>query len=625
MLDFSQAISTIQQSNNILILPSAPADGDSISSALALFSVLKGQGKNPTVVLSSDVPSVYEFLPESGVITKEANLSHDLVITIDLTDSKLKDLRHEVVDNKVNVIVTPESGTLRPDQVSFPEAQSNYDLLITVDCASLDQLGDFYANHSQIFGEVPSLNIDHHHSNANFASINLVDPTNSSTTQILYALFKQMGIQMTPDLATLLLAGIITDTGSFQNANTTPESFDIAAGLIDQGARQQEIIRHVYKTKQLETLKLWGKILSNIQVDAENKVVWTGVSRAMFEETGTTEDDIGDIIDELLANAQEAEVVILLEERSDGSLHGSIRTRSEARDATKIAAVFGGGGHLQAAGFTIPNATIAEKEPEILAAAKQGAAVQSPEAVVETPLETNVQVPAEPVINEPANEVQSPFAQQEPEPEVAPAQQPEPIVPEQTPIEPTQPEPIAQAPVSEPEVQAEPEVVTPKPEPAQQPNEQPQQPETDLTAIPDFIAPNNTQIESNQEPQQDFNPSQDIQIGVPEAEPPVEQPPVEQPTTDQPAAIQPEEMPAWLNPQPENTENYATDEEDDIAMNEPVQQENPEKTLEDLTRSFVSGGQEDENNNKPVENKPDIASYEVDLDSQPSGPPAPLI
>ena len=255
-----------------------------------------------------------------------------------------------------------------------------------MDTAELKQLGEFFKQHAKIFNEIPSINIDHHPSNANFASINLVDTSVCSTTELLTQMFTKWGIQMDSDIATLLLAGIITDTGSFQNSNTTPEAFDIAADLIEKGARQQEIIKHVYKTKQLDTLKLWGRILSSIQVDELNKIIWATVSREDFAETGTKSEDIGDIIDDLISNAEEAEVALLLSEREDGNLHGSIRTTTDARNASNMAANFGGGGHVRAAGFNIENGSISADLPRILDVIKaQGGAAPASAPVEPTP------------------------------------------------------------------------------------------------------------------------------------------------------------------------------------------------------------------------------------------------
>ena len=279
MLDFSQAIKAFEVNNNILILPSTPVDGDSIGSALALYESLKKMGKNATVCVTSKVPDIFKFLPDIDQISQTVDVYDDFVIELHLKDQKLKDIRHEIVDNYVNIFVTPESGKISSDQISFPKPKRHYDLIVTVDTADLKQLGDFYTQHGAIFSEIPSINIDHHKSNTHFASLNLVNTEYCSASHILFELLKEMQAPIDADIATLLLAGIITDTGSFQNSNTTPASFDAAAELIDLGGRQQEIIQHIYKTKQLNSLKLWGKILSKIEVDPQRRILWTSLTQ----------------------------------------------------------------------------------------------------------------------------------------------------------------------------------------------------------------------------------------------------------------------------------------------------------------------------------------------------------
>jgi phosphoesterase RecJ-like protein len=407
MLDFSQSIKALEVTQNILILPSQPVDGDSLGSALAMYRVLQAKGKNVTVVLTAEVPEILKFMPGTDIIQQTANVYSDFVVTIDLKDGKFKNIEHDIVDNKINIIVTPERGTILPEQVSFPKPDKKYDLLLILDAADLTQLGDFYIQNYSIFSEVPSINIDHHASNSKFASINLVDSSASSTTQILFHLLKTMGAEIDADTATLLLAGIITDTGSFQNSNTTPEAFDLAGDLIDLGARQQEIIKHIYKTKQLETLKLWGKILSGIQVDEANRLMWSSVSQLDFSETGTTEKDTGDIIDDLMANAEEADVIVLMIEKADGSVHTSIRTSTDSKDASMIAAAFGGGGHPRSAGFTLYNQPLSQVEPFVVSKLKEMLGGENNPVVAENQSETLFAEPvaqAEPVI-EPVSEV----------------------------------------------------------------------------------------------------------------------------------------------------------------------------------------------------------------------------
>ncbi len=353
-----QIIDVILRSEHILVMPSAPADGDSLGSALALYLTLKKLEKDVTVVSAEPVPDAFEFLPTTNVINHEFAPGNDFIVTLDCEKNKIDALRAKIEPNKVNIIVTAKKGQFSAEEVSFSHGPSKYDLIITVDTGDLSQLGRFYEDNTELFTQIPLINIDHHASNGQFGKINYVDIMASATTEILIPLVEDLERRtgknlMDEDVATLLLAGIITDTGSFQNANTTPKSFAAAAHLVKYGARQQEIIQHVFKTKRLSMLRLWGRILSNIKVDSANHFVWAIISRKDFSETGARDDETGGIIDELMTNAPGTEIVLILKHRNDGYIGGSLRTLNPSIDASVIAEMFGGGGHVQAAGFKI--------------------------------------------------------------------------------------------------------------------------------------------------------------------------------------------------------------------------------------------------------------------------------
>ena len=277
---------------------------------------------------------------------------------------------------ELNIIITKKDGQIAESDISFNRGSLSYDLIITVDTAELTQLRSIYDNNPQMFFDVPVINIDHHISNNHFGKINLVDIMAASTTELLLPVFKRLEKEFSQklldeDIATLLLTGIITDTGSFQNANTTPRSFERASELIAYGARQQEIIQFVYKTKQLSQLKLWGRVLSKIQTDETHRIVWSVVSQQDFLDTDSNEDETGDIIDELMTNAPNAEIVLLIKEKKDGDVSVSVRTTSPNIDGSRIAEQFGGGGHTQAAGFRFHNTDLSEAEYKVITAAKE--------------------------------------------------------------------------------------------------------------------------------------------------------------------------------------------------------------------------------------------------------------
>ncbi len=370
-----QIIELIKRSNRILLLASSPPDGDSIGSAIALYIILRKLQKEATIICSDPVPEVFDFLPTIKAVGNKLFSSNDFIISIDLKNLQLDKIKTLTEDDKLNIILSPKDGKLSESDITFNKGEITYDLIITVDCAELSQLGSTYENNIEMFHRLPVINIDHHISNAHFGRINYVDIMASSTTELLLPLIeelaKQEGVDLVDeDVATLLLTGIITDTGSFQNANTTPRSFDVASELVAYGARQQEIIQYIYKTKQLSQLKLWGRVLSKIQTDEKHRIVWSVVSQQDFRDTGSLEEETGDIIDELMTNAPGAEMIFLMKERKDGTISVSMRSTSPSVDVAKIAESFGGGGHTQAAGFRLSSTDLVEAEYKVLTAVR---------------------------------------------------------------------------------------------------------------------------------------------------------------------------------------------------------------------------------------------------------------
>ncbi|MDP4007855.1 MAG: DHH family phosphoesterase [Candidatus Peregrinibacteria bacterium] len=369
------AVDILNKSHKILITPSSPADGDSLGAALSLYLVLRKLGKEPTVVMSDDVPETYEFLPKTDDIHRELFGVKDFVITLDCKDAEVDTIKYLVEENVVNIIVTPKSGRFKKESVAFKNGSENFDLIVTVDAGDIHQMRELYDENKEMFESLPLLNIDHHASNSKFGTVNFVDLDSSSTTQALIKIIDALNTTgaeiIDKDIATLLLTGLITDTGSFQHANTTPQAFEVASRLLDLGAEQQEIIKKVYKTKSLSTLKLWGRVLSKIQFEEEYRLVWSTITTEDLLETNSTTEEANGIIDELMSNAPGAELILLLKQKADDLLSGSVRTNSDSVDGSAFAAKFGGGGHVRAAGFRIKGKNMIDAEAEVIAAAKE--------------------------------------------------------------------------------------------------------------------------------------------------------------------------------------------------------------------------------------------------------------
>jgi len=367
-----QIVNLLRQSEKILVLGHQNPDGDAIGSALALLLALRKLGKSVIAAAADPVPELLDFLPALESFETTIAGANDLIINFPLAERASAEVFHKIEDGVLKISVRPVGGApFSKDEIEFAVGEADFDLIVCVDVPDLPQLGGLFDANPNIFYDIPVVNIDHHASNTGFGKVNFVDTTAASSSELVLRLLRSLESEfnkklLDEDVATLILTGIITDTGSFQNSNTTPRSLELSADLIEAGARQQEIIRHVYKTKQLSTLKLWGRVLSKIEFDEAHRIVWSTVTTEDFRATEAVETATDGLIDELLSNAPGAEVVLLLKQKG-ATVSGSLRTTTPAISATAIAGIFGGGGHHAAAGFKIPNKKIEAIESEIIA------------------------------------------------------------------------------------------------------------------------------------------------------------------------------------------------------------------------------------------------------------------
>lgn len=245
----AQAVELIRSSQNILILTHQDPDGDALGSALALQAALKKIEKTADVAISGRLNPSLEFLPGVSTLSKKLEASSDLLLTID-TRSTGEDLRlghkKSAEDHRVTIIISPQRGTLVPEDVTITRSGPKYDLVIVLDTADLSLLGDILADFPDLLYETPTISIDHHPTNSYFAKVNWVDMTSTSTAEMLVSLIESLGRQETlldADIATCLLTGLITDTDSFQNMNTTPKSLTVAAQLIAAARASKRSLR----------------------------------------------------------------------------------------------------------------------------------------------------------------------------------------------------------------------------------------------------------------------------------------------------------------------------------------------------------------------------------------------
>jgi phosphoesterase RecJ-like protein len=245
-----------------------------------------------------------------------------------------------------------------------PEPTLSPDLAVVCDAATLERVGRIRNEHAGWFDRARLVNIDHHVTNARYGHVNLVDPGAAATCQVIAAALPGLGVELDRDIATALLTGIVRDSQGFSDGSTSGETLRIAGTLVDAGAPIALIHRRVLAELPYPTLTLWARMLSGIDQRRDGRIVWATLTQDMLDATGTENHD-ADGLAEFIARTKGADISILLRETRPNCTRVSLRV-TDAVDATRIAAAFGGGGHASRAGCTIA-ASPAEAAEQLLA------------------------------------------------------------------------------------------------------------------------------------------------------------------------------------------------------------------------------------------------------------------
>lgn len=313
---FEQIFEQVNKANKVLVALPQTLTADSVASGLALALFLKRLNKEVTVAASGQLSKTFEFLPEAASIQPALTAGNSFVISLDTKTAPLDELSYESAGDKLNIFLKPKTGQYTPADVSFSQDQSPFQVAIVLDAASLENLGELFEKHADTFFNTPKINIDNKPSNEYFGAINFVDINASSIAEMLSDLFSTYEQQLVDeDIATCLLAGIITKTNSFQHVQTTPKAFLKASELVGLGGRQQEVVKHFYKTKPLPLLRLWGRALARLKMT--DHALYSLLSKSDFEKSEANEEDTVAVLRELADNTSQYRLLALLYEHQN--------------------------------------------------------------------------------------------------------------------------------------------------------------------------------------------------------------------------------------------------------------------------------------------------------------------
>lgn len=324
-----QFFNLIEKSNNILITFPIDWNGDAISGSLALYLFLKKMEKNVEIGaekmknggnFKTPIES-FKFLPSFSEIKTSLENLMKFVVSVDLKNAKVNQIKYVIENNQLNFIISPKDGFFTNEDIKSSMSGFKYDLIITNNCHDLESLGKIYDSNIDFFYRTSIINIDHSPENEEFGQINLINLNAVSVTEIISDLFFENKKELIDEnIATCLLAGIIFKTRSFKTSNLTPKTLSTTSKLIELGARREEIVANLYRSRSLNTLKLWGRVLNNLSVSGDNNIIWSVLFKNDFQISSSSEENLQDVIDELIVSIPTAKVIVIFYSLSEISI-----------------------------------------------------------------------------------------------------------------------------------------------------------------------------------------------------------------------------------------------------------------------------------------------------------------
>ncbi len=312
---FSQIKKWITGKKSILLLTHQRPDGDALGSIFAMYHCLREIGISTLPYVTDNIPERYgAFMPEAAIIGESIDFRNfDGVMSLDCANKKRLDI---------------------PNNTAFDDLP------------------------------IPCCNIDHHIDNLNYGELNYIDDKCSATTEILSIIFQNLSLPCSPECATALLLGIITDTGGYRFNNTTAQTLEIASWLMNKEGDHERVIAKMYYNESIHMLKFQAKLFDEIQFAFDNRLAYFLITDELLHRFGVTAEDTEDVVD--IARAiKGVEIICRIQETADG-IRYSLRSMNPDIPIIEIAHQLGGGGHEMAAGALQKDITIKKAEELLL-------------------------------------------------------------------------------------------------------------------------------------------------------------------------------------------------------------------------------------------------------------------
>lgn len=348
---------------------------DIYCSALALREKLQIMDKRVVIVSSAKNLPNLNYFSSVAKISHQLTAGNDLVIKVGSNNSVPKQIRYEKENSDLLIYVTPDRGSFSEADVEVLPSAQGLELLLFLGVASMEKIGSLHSANTELFFNTPKIVINNQLDQEYFGSINWVDSTASSVSeQIAGWLLKEDPLKSNDTVITGLLAGIIDSTQSFRDPKTTPHTLAVAAELVSAGARRQDVIQHLFKTKSFSLLQLWGRALARIKTGPDENLLYTLITEQDFLKTETSASLLPQVLQELSVMASKYQLIVLAAKVPQGTEvylaakpHIKLRQLARRLDGSKETNLEPLNSHYYLVRLLLENTSLEEAEKQISA------------------------------------------------------------------------------------------------------------------------------------------------------------------------------------------------------------------------------------------------------------------
>ena len=364
---YEPALRAIERSTHPLIVVPEGGGVDSAATALGLGRFLRKLEK-PVRIVSADREGHEHlaFLKSEDAVEPRLEHIQNFIVTVDMSRTKVDELSYDVVGDNLHISLKPQSGVWTSQDIHLEPSAYQHDLIICVGAESLEACTHVFHDHTDFFYRTPIVNIDHSPHNEHYGHYNLVDVTASACGEICHDWIESSTPELFDEhMATHFLAGMIAKTKSFRTKSVTPRTLQVASNLMAKGARREEIVEHLFRTRSVETLRLWGRALARLKSHPKERMVWTLLSQQDFLHAGAHEEALPGVVEELISSSPHAEIAIILYEDREHAICGIIHA-APPHDALALGVPFRASGTHEEARVCFRNKNIVEAERALI-------------------------------------------------------------------------------------------------------------------------------------------------------------------------------------------------------------------------------------------------------------------